>query len=129
MAVDAVVRARALIGTRFRLHGREPTSGLDCVGLIVCAFPAIKCPPQGYALRGGTAAGFAAMFVANGLTQREVAPCPGDLLLLQPGAAQFHLGVWSGESLIHADAMIRRVVETPGKLAWPLVSGWYFQSA
>jgi murein DD-endopeptidase / murein LD-carboxypeptidase len=126
MGDDPVTRARALIGTRFRLHGRDPTSGLDCVGLIVCACPAITRPPEGYALRGGSAAGFAAMFVDNGMAARVGEPCAGDILLLQPSAAQFHLGIWSGVSLIHADAVLRRVVETPGALAWPVVSGWYF---
>jgi murein DD-endopeptidase / murein LD-carboxypeptidase len=126
---DCVTRARSLIGTRFRLHGRDPATGLDCVGLIVCAYPAILRPPEGYGLRGGTAAGFAAMFIANGMTQRQGAPCIGDVLLLQPSSAQFHLGVWSGEGLIHADAVLRRVVETPGAPAWPLVSGWYFHKS
>ena len=65
------------------------------------------------------------MFVRNGMTQRDGAPHAGDVLLLQPSAAQFHLGVWSGESLIHADGILRRVVETPEPLIWPLVSGWY----
>lgn len=125
MADDVVARARALIGTRFRLHGRVPETGLDCVGLITCACPAITRPPEGYSLRGGTAAGFAAMFIANGMKRREGGARPGDILLLQPSTAQFHLGVWSGESLIHADGVLRRVVETPGALAWPLVSGWY----
>jgi murein DD-endopeptidase / murein LD-carboxypeptidase len=129
MADDVVARARALVGTRFRLHGRDPASGLDCVGLIVCACPAITRPPEGYALRGGTADGFAAMFIANGMVERQGEPQPGDILLLQPSAAQFHLGVWSGESLIHADGVLRRVVETPGALAWPVVSGWYFHKS
>jgi hypothetical protein len=126
MADDPVARARKLIGTRFRLHGRDPASGLDCVGLIVCACPAIAHPPDGYALRGGSADEFAAMFVANAMKRREGAPCAGDIVLLQPSAAQFHLGVWSGDSLIHADGVLRRVVETPGALVWPVASGWYF---
>jgi murein DD-endopeptidase / murein LD-carboxypeptidase len=129
MEGDVIARARALVGTRFRLHGRDPASGLDCVGLIVCACPAITRPPEGYALRGGTAEGFAAMFIANGMTLRRGEPQPGDILLLQPSVAQFHLGVWSGESLIHADTVLRRVVETPGVLGWPLVSGWYFNKS
>lgn len=129
MVDDPVARARALIGTSFCLHGRNPARGLDCVGLIVCACPAIRHPPQGYALRGGSAAGFAAMFCANGMVQRAGEPRPGDVLLLQPSVAQFHLGIWSGESLIHADAVLRRVVETPGVPQWPLVSGWYFLTA
>jgi murein DD-endopeptidase / murein LD-carboxypeptidase len=66
------------------------------------------------------------MFIANGMVQREGEPHAGDVLLLQPSAAQFHLGIWSGNSLIHADGVLRYVVETPGALAWLLVSGWYF---
>ncbi len=123
---DVISRARALVGTRFRLHGRVPETGLDCVGLITCACPAIARPPEGYALRGGSAAGFAAMFIDNVMRQRAGDPCPGDILLLQPSAAQFHLGVWTGESLIHADGVLRRVVETPSAPPWPVLSGWYF---
>ncbi|MGB3625580.1 MAG: hypothetical protein WA989_07125, partial [Henriciella sp.] len=38
--------ARALIGTPFRLHGRDPASGIDCVGLVHCALLAIgRRPP------------------------------------------------------------------------------------
>ena len=124
MRNEAVVRARALVGTRFRLHGRNPETGLDCVGLLICACPTITHPPEGYALRGGSAAGFAAMFVANGMRCRCGAPREGDVLLLQPGPSQFHLGIWSGASLIHADAILRRVVETPGAPSWPIVSAW-----
>jgi hypothetical protein len=126
MQADPADRARALIGTRFRLHGRNPATGLDCVGLIICVYPAITRPPEGYALRGGTAEGFAAMFRANGMIERRGTPHTGDVLLFRPSAAQFHLGVWSGKSLIHADGVLRRVVETPGLPPWPLVSGWHF---
>ena len=29
--------ARALVGVRFRLHGRDAVHGLDCVGLVALA--------------------------------------------------------------------------------------------
>lgn len=127
MRADPATRARALVGTRFRLHGRDPATGLDCVGLIVCACPQITRPPEGYTLRGGSAEGYAAMFVGNGLTRRRGNPRPGDIVLMQPSAAQFHLGIWSGTSLIHADGVLRRVVETPGSLAWPVISAWHMR--
>ena len=120
-----VARARALIGIRFALHGRDVATGIDCVGLILIACPVIVRSPVGYALRGGSAGGFAAMFVDNRLTRRRGNVRAGDILLLQPSPAQFHLGIWSGEGLIHADAILRRVVETPGSLMWPLVSAWH----
>ena len=47
----ALMRARAAIGARFRLHGRDPESGLDCVGLAGHAL-GITGLPSGYALRG-----------------------------------------------------------------------------
>lgn len=50
----------------------------------------------------------------------------GDILLMQAGPAQFHLGCWTGESLIHADARLRRVVELPGPPPWPLLGAWHF---
>lgn len=125
MQADPATRARALIGTRFRLHGHDPATGLDCVGLIVAACPVIADAPRGYPLRGGSADRFAAMFIANRLTQRRGVPRRGDILLLQPSAAQFHLGIWSGDSLIHADGVLRRVVETPGMPDWPIVSTWH----
>jgi hypothetical protein len=49
---------------------------------------------------------------------------PGDILLLNAGPAQLHLGIWTGAGLIHADAALRRVVETPGLPRWPILSIW-----
>ncbi len=48
----------------------------------------------------------------------------GDIIFAQPGPAQFHLGLWTGDSLIHADARLGRVVETPGDPAWPIIGIW-----
>ena len=46
--------AEALIGCPFRLHGRDPAGGLDCVGLVAAAMTAIgltPIAPTGYGLR------------------------------------------------------------------------------
>ena len=32
--------AESLVGTRFRLHGRDPDTGLDCVGLLAASLAA-----------------------------------------------------------------------------------------
>ncbi len=34
MNADLAAAALNLIGTPFRLHGRDPATGLDCVGLV-----------------------------------------------------------------------------------------------
>jgi murein DD-endopeptidase / murein LD-carboxypeptidase len=116
-------RARALIGTRFRLHGRDPASGIDCVGLIARVIRREEVAPTGYAMRGGTADSWSAMMDAV-CVRRWSNLRAGDVLLLEAGPHQFHLGIWSGNGLVHADARLRRVVETPGPLPWPMIGAW-----
>jgi murein DD-endopeptidase / murein LD-carboxypeptidase len=117
-------RARALIGTRFRLHGRHVEHGLDCVGLLAAAYGLSERVPIGYALRGDGAARWMAQIDVLA-TRRSGDPQPGDILLMQAGVAQLHLGMWSGSSLIHADASLGRVVETPDGPRWPLLGCWF----
>lgn len=120
--------ALALVGTPFRLHGRDPATGLDCVGLAAVALRAAgltAVPPQGYGLRN------ASIKAALAFTERSaIAPAfgqivPGDLILTTPGPSQHHLMVAGpGDVFIHAHAGLRRVVATPGPLAWPIERRW-----
>lgn len=125
MAVRIIKRARALIGVPFRLHGRDASHGLDCVGLVAVVYRRRDSIPAGYALRGGSADTYGAMIHALRLTQRRGLYRPGDALLMAAGPQQFHLGLWTGESLIHADATLRRVVELPGTPPWPVIGAWH----
>ena len=119
---DVVAAARAAIGARFRLHGRDPASGLDCVGLVALAYGAERVP-SGYALRGGAPAAVVAQIAACGLAPVEDVAA-GDLLLCASGPGQLHLAIDSGGGVIHADAMLRRVVERPGPVPWPVIGRW-----
>ena len=117
---QVITRARALIGVRFRPHGRDPATGLDCVGL---AGLAMGVPvPTGYALRGASPGAVAALVDATGLLRRP--PAPGALLLVESGPAQCHLLVLTDEGFVHADAGRRRVVERRGRAEWPTVGSW-----
>lgn len=121
-----VAAARSCIGVRFRLHGRDPDFGLDCVGLAAVAAGAGGFRgeiPGGYALRGGDAAGFIAVIDAAGLV-RVVEATAGDIVLCAAGAMQFHLAVIVPGGVVHADALLRRVVERPGALPWPVLGAW-----
>lgn len=125
-AERAIAAARGAIGARFRLHGRDPAFGLDCVGLAGLAARAAGFRgeiPSGYALRGGSAAAIAAAFSAAGLVASD-APGPGDLALFKTGPGQFHLAVLVPGGIVHADAMLRRVVERPGVPPWPVLGCW-----
>ena len=125
MPVDPrVVRGREFLGTPFKLHGRDAEDGVDCVGLIALIYARIDGVPSGYAMRNARGARWA-MGLDDHLERREGdAIEPGDVLLMQAGPAQYHVGVWTGEGLLHADARLRRVVETPGAVAWPILGVW-----
>lgn len=123
-ADEAIARARALIGTRFRPQGRHVSEGLDCIGVVAAAI-GVRNVPCDYSMRGGSADWLAAELGAAGL---HPAKCmkPGDVLVLEPGPAQFHLGLFTGASLIHGDAGLRRVVERPAPLPWPILGIWRY---
>lgn len=121
MSKRVIMRARDLVGIPFRLHGRD-AGGLDCVGLVALAYRQAAVP-SGYALRTADAAAVTVPLKAMRFRKRRACR-PGDVLLLDAGPAQLHLGLWTGDSLIHADAALRRVVETPGAPRWPILSIW-----
>ena len=107
------------------MHGRDPAHGLDCVGLAALALRAggfAGAVPGGYALRGGDESAIAGLLDASGL--RRVAGAAGELLLFRSGPGQFHLAIATGAGFVHADAMLRRVVERPGPAPWPLIGAW-----
>lgn len=112
--------ARAAVGARFRLHGRDPAHGLDCVGLaaLACGVAA----PTGYALRTGDADAVAARL--DSVLARSDGAAAGDLLLMRTGPGQLHLGIRTEDGFVHADAGLRRVVERPGAPPWPVLGAW-----
>lgn len=121
----ALAAARAAVGARFRLHGRDPATGLDCVGLAALAMRAEGFEgkvPSGYALRSGDAARAIREIDAAGL-ERAADARPGDLLLLRTGPGQLHFAIDAGSGIVHADAMLRRVTERPGT-RWPVIGRW-----
>ena len=109
--------AEGLVGTPFRLHGRNPHTGLDCVGLVGAALTASGRRvryPFGYRLRNATIHRWLGFAKANGLLPTEGPLLPGDVMLTQPGPAQYHLIVAiAGDRVVHAHAGLNRVVVEP----------------
>jgi murein DD-endopeptidase / murein LD-carboxypeptidase len=114
---------RALVGAPFRLHGRDPATGLDCVGVAALVFGVAQVP-RGYSVRTADGEGVLALIDAAGLTRVRRDPAAGDLVLMKSGPAQCHLAVMTEAGFVHADAGIGRVVETPGRLPWPIIAIW-----
>ena len=121
MAVVHAAKALALVGIPFRPQGRG-RDGLDCVGLCLAAYRL----PAGlvridYRLRGNHRNEVEAVLLAKFRKLRQDRARLGDLMLMQPAADQLHLGIMTNRGFVHADARLRRVVETPGEPQWPLV--------
>jgi cell wall-associated NlpC family hydrolase len=125
-AEGIVARARALVGVRFRAQGRCAAGGVDCIGLAAAALE-LDGVRQDYALRGGCGARLAEELRLAGLAPVSAAEA-GDLLVMQAGPGQLHLGIWTGAGLIHADAGLKRVVERPGSPPWPVAEVWRVES-
>lgn len=115
--------ARSLVGAPFRLHGRDPATGLDCVGVAALVFGVCDVP-RGYSVRTADGTGVAALIDVAGLRRVRREPVAGDLVLLKSGPAQCHLVVMTDAGFVHADAGIGRVVETPGPPPWPVIAVW-----
>lgn len=120
--------AERMLGAPFRLRGRNPEHGVDCVGLVICALEQsghAVSPPAAYALKNTgiesqldcvRKAGF---IDADGPVQR------GDVILVRPGPAQHHLLIALGfNRFIHAHAGLRRVVIQTGLDAASILRRW-----
>jgi lipoprotein Spr len=119
-----VERARGLIGTRFRPQGRAAEMGIDCLGLVLAAFGLpVNTARRNYPMRGVPRAEIEAGLAPWFRRVSRVGTRAGDVLLLQPGPGVFHLGIASGEGLIHADVRLG-VVERPGVAPWPVVAAF-----
>jgi cell wall-associated NlpC family hydrolase len=129
---DLALAATSLVGAPFRLHGRDPASGLDCVGVLAAALARcgrVEDLPNGYALRNRVLPELAASVSGSGFVAVTGEVAAGDVLLVQSGPAQFHLLVASGGgSFIHAHAGLKRVVCSNCPPDWPVVAHWRLAS-
>lgn len=125
--------AEQLVGCSFKLYGRDPISGVDCVGLLLCSLRAIGAPilePEQYSLRNLSVEAQVECAPALGLEEASGRSRTGDVLLFQLATSQYHLGIVStGQGLIHAHAGLRRVVISPTLTSWPIHRSWRLASA
>lgn len=116
--------ALELVGVPFRLHGRDPASGLDCVGVVAEALRRTGrtvCTPEGYALRASSVARFLACADQSGLERIDA---EGDVLLCMANPIQPHLLVAVPDGFVHAHASLGRVAFMPPPLEWPVIVQW-----
>lgn len=120
--------ARGLVGVRFRLHGRDPATGLDCIGLVAVSLRKIGVSPDipvGYALRNSSISSWLTLASRSGLKMADLPIEPGDVLLSKPGPQQHHIMIAeTTSSAIHAHAGLRRVVCQPLDAGISLAAHW-----
>ncbi len=125
--VDA---AQTLIGCPFRLHGRDPATGLDCVGLVCAALAGCgvhPVTPLGYGLRNTGIDQWLPLAPLSGLVPASGPVGEGNVLLIALAHCQHHLVICADtDSVIHAHAGLRRVVRQPRDPAWQIRARWRF---
>ena len=122
--------AAGLRGAPFRLHGRDPATGLDCVGLVAVALEhcgRAVVAPEGYALRALSVAPLLGFAERNGFARcNHLAPSEnGDLILLRLSEIQAHLAIAVvGGGFVHAHAGLGKVVIESGALPGAVIARW-----
>jgi cell wall-associated NlpC family hydrolase len=126
---DLAQAAERFTGTAFRLHGRDPLTGLDCIGLLEAAFTACGMSarlPTGYSLRTGHWHGLESHAERLGFVPCDAPFSAGDICLLQPSPVQMHFGIVSTTPglMVEAHAGLRRIVISPLPDATALAGLW-----
>lgn len=121
MTPDSIVAAaRAALDTPFKHEGRQAGIGLDCAGLLVHVARAVGIEPldrSGYArmpVNGQIEEALQAHVDAGILVRASITDMrPGDLFLMRFAGekASRHLGICTGDTMIHAWAIVRKVCE------------------
>jgi lipoprotein Spr len=123
---EVAARAQALVGVRFRAQGRDPKLGLDCLGLAgAAAGIEAEAYPRDYALRGAHLGAMRGGLAALGFVPvAEDTLRTGDLVVMEAAAMQLHAAIFTGPTYVHADARLKKVVESPMPFAWPVLGVW-----
>lgn len=114
---SVVARARAQLGTRYKLGGTTPNVALDCSALVRHVMAAFDLPlPRTAQQQARTGVE---------VPRRLDALRPGDLLTFGRGSRISHVGIYVGEGrMVHASTSRRRVIETALTPRSPLVRQW-----
>ncbi|MEP6832047.1 MAG: C40 family peptidase [Gemmatimonas sp.] len=113
-----VARARAQIGTRYKMGGTAPERGFDCSGLVKFVAKAFDITLPRTARQQAT--------MGTAVPKDLAAMKPGDLLTFGKGKTISHIGIYVGEGrFVHASTTSHKVIETSliGTRS-PLIKQW-----
>ena len=125
---DLARAAASFVGVTFRLHGRDPNYGVDCIGLLQVALEkagSMATLPNGYPLRLRSPQDWIPDPGAFGFAPAAPPYLPGDVILVSLGRSQAHLAIAGTTSTwIHAHAGLRRVVISPSAPQGEVIGHW-----
>ena len=112
-AADIIAAARECIGTPFQHQGRICGLALDCAGVILHVARRLgleSVEPAGYA-RSPSNGALEAAADAQPYFERVFDKQPGDVLMMRFTGEPQHVGIFTGENIIHGYESIGKVVE------------------
>ncbi len=120
--------ASRLAGTRFAPHGRDPETGVDCLGLLLAAMAACGERPAlsaHYSVRRRGEGDALATAMRLGLIDASGPVEPGDVLLVRCSPVHVHVLIaLGGDRFVHAHAGLGKVVVGASDPDWPLLRHW-----
>jgi hypothetical protein len=106
--------AAGFVGCPFRLHGLDPATGIDCVGLVHASLVVMgrhPIAPRGYGLRNLAVDQWLQFAARSQLEPADGAIGADEVMLVALGYGQHHLMITTGaDEVVHAHAGLRRVV-------------------
>ena len=118
-ADEIIAAARSALGVPFKHQGRS-LSGMDCAGLVVHVARSLNLDyidGDGYSRRpyGGL---LETALDGQPCLERVTTRQPGDVLLMRFTGEPQHLGIFTGDALIHSYANVGKVCEHWIDEAW-----------
>lgn len=115
-------------GVPFRLQGRDPAHGLDCIGLVLASLAQLgirpALPADYRALRRDVLIPSATLRSA-GLVETREPHRTGTIALMRTAPTQAHAAIAVPQGrIVHAHAGLRRVVVSPRPDHWPILAAW-----
>jgi cell wall-associated NlpC family hydrolase len=129
LAKDIIDSAVSYLGTPFRHQGRFPGNGLDCVGVIVCSAKAAGLEPDDVTHYPSEPDGVRLLSeLSRRLVEVKDEWRPADVLLMRYYRDPRHLALWTGEHIVHADNVTKRVIMhgIDNRHIRQIVSAWRF---